>query len=279
MKHKISMLFSKSQIVLVTLILFAFGLLTGIYFSFPETKVKQQIISSIEKQGHVIINQGDINIGLLRLKGSDLQIRPENPLWPTIPINSLIVTPQWLTLLSKNPGIQLDMQLLEGTLWAEMFRDGTLNLTASQLNLAFLSPKDQEMTVSGQLAEMTLSSVVPLKKTSESIVTLRLKSVHVTRNSDLKIALNLGDILITSKGRGRSFNIISLNADNGDLSISGKGSILIGRDIPSTQVNMKIEIRPEETVDPMVVELLKLGTRQTPSGSYELRLSGSLSEL
>ena len=279
MKHKISMLFSKSKIVLATLILFSFGLLAGIFFSFPETKVKQQIISSIETQGHVFIDQGDINLGLLRLKGSNFQIRPENPLWPTIPINSLIIAPQWLTLLSKNPGIHLDMKLLGGTLWAEMFRDGTLNLTASQLNLAFLSPKDQEMTVSGQLAEMTLSSVVPLEKTSESLVTLRLKSVNVTRNNDLKLTLNLGDIVIKGKGRGHSFKIISLKADRGDLSMSGKGSILIGRDLPSTQVNMKIEIRPEDTADPMVVELLKLGTRQTPSGSYELRLSGSLSEL
>jgi hypothetical protein len=93
------------------------------------------------------------------------------------------------------------------------------------------------------------------------------------------LALNLGDIVINGSGRGRSFKIISLTTDRGDLSVSGKGSILLGRDLSTTRVNMKMEIRPQASVDPMVLDLLKLGTHQAANGNYELNLSGSLSEL
>ncbi len=279
MKQTILMLFSRSKIALVVILLFIFGLLAGILFSFPEMKIKQLLISSIERQGHVVIEQGDINIGVLSIEGSDLLIRPENPSWEPISINSLHIAPLWLFLLTKNPGIRLKMQLSGGTLLADMFRDGTLVATASQLNLAPLLPKDQAVKVSGQLAEMKLSGTISLGKTSESFVALTLKNVRATGNRALKMELNLGDIVINGTGRGRSFKIVSLKADRGDLSISGKGSILLGRDLSSTRVNIKMDIHPEETADPMVVELLKLGTRQTANGSYELSLSGSLSEL
>ncbi|MCK5069180.1 MAG: type II secretion system protein GspN [Desulfocapsa sp.] len=279
MKHTISRLFNKSKIILVALILFIFGLVAGIFFSFPEMKVKQKIISAIETQGHVIVDQGEITMGFLTIKGSDFLIRPENPLWPTISIDSFSITPQWLTLLSKNPGVRLDMQLFGGKLWADIFRDGTLIAAASQLNLGLLLPKEQAIKVSGQLEKMTLASVVPLGKTSESLVTLTLKSVNVTGNSDLPLSLNLGDVAINGTGRGRSFKIMTLRADKGDLQINGNGSLLLGRDLASTQVNMKIEMRPEAQIDPMLVDLLTLGSRQTPNGGYELKLSGTLSKL
>jgi len=279
MKHSISTLFSKSKIALATLILFTFGLLAGLLVSFPEVKIKHQIISSIETRGHVSITQGDINIGFLSISGSDLLIQPENSLWSAIPITSLNLSPQWLTLLSTNPGVHLNMQLFNGTLSADMFQDGSLSLVASQLDLAFLSPRDPTITVSGQVAEMTLSSVVPLKKTSDSLLELTLKNVNVTKNGDLKLAINLGDVVFSGTGRGRSFKIISLKTDKGDLSVSGKGSILLGRNLPSTKFNVKLEIRPEASVDPMVVELLKLAAKQSPNGSYELSLSGTLPKL
>jgi type II secretion system protein N len=279
MKQKISMLFSRSKIALAIAILFLFGFFAGVIFSFPEMKIKQQIISSIETQGQVSIAQGDFNIGFLSISGSDLLIQPENSLWPAIPITSLKLSPQWLSLLSKNPGVHLDMQLFDGTLSADMFRDGKLNLEASQINLALLSLKDQTITISGQLTEMTLKSAFPLKRTSDSLLELTLKNVNVSKKGDLKLAINLGNIFVNAIGRGRSFKIISLKTDRGDLSVSGKGSILLGRNLSSTQVNMKMEIRPEDSVDPMVLELLKLVTRQTPGGSYELSFSGPLSEL
>jgi type II secretion system protein N len=279
MKPSISKLFSKSKIAVATLVLFSFGLFVGFLFSFPALKIKQKIITAIETQGDVSIAQGDINIGFLSIYGSDLRIQPKKTLWPAISINSLKLSPQWLSLLSTNPGAQLDMQLFDGTLTADISRDGTLNLVASQLNLAFLSQKDQAMTLSGQLETMTLSSVVPLKRTSDSLLTLTLKNVNVSKEGDLKLALNLGDIVIEGTGRGRSFKMISLKTDRGDLSVTGKGSLLLGRDLSTTRVNMKMEIRPEATVDPMLLDLLKLGTRQAANGSYELSLSGSLSDL
>ena len=279
MKPSISKLFSKSKIALATLVLFSLGLFAGFLFSFPALKIKQKMITSIETQGDVTITQGDINIGFLSIHGSDLLIQPENPLWPTIPIHSFDLSPQWLTLFSSNPGVQLNMQLLDGTLTADIFRDGTLNLVASQLNLAILSQKEQAMTLSGQLEKMTLASVVPLKKSSDSLLTLTLKNVNISKNGDLKLALNLGDIVIKGFGRGRSFKIISLTTDKGDLSVSGKGGLLLGRDLSTTRLNIKMEIRPQASVDPMILDLLKMGTHQAANGSYELNFSGSLSEL
>ncbi|WP_321368627.1 type II secretion system protein GspN [uncultured Desulfuromusa sp.] len=279
MKYTVSTLFNKSKIILLTLILFSLGLFAGILFSFPEAKVKQIIISSLETQGQVSVTQGDINISLFGIDGSNLQIQPENPLLPTIPIKSLAITPHWLSLLSKNPGGHLDMQLFDGTLTADIYRDGTLNLAASELNLASLSLTDQTLTITGQLAEMSLSSVVPLQKTSDSLISLSLKDINIARNSDLKLAINLGDIVINGTGRGRAFKITSLQAAEGDLAISGRGRILLGKSLPSSKINLKMEIRPQETADPMIVELLQLGTRKTADGSYELSLSGSLSDL
>jgi hypothetical protein len=171
------------------------------------------------------------------------------------------------------------MQLCGGTLWADVFKDGRLSVEASQIDLGFLLPKDQQMKISGLLAKMKLASTVPLAKTSESLLAVALKGVKIAGQSGMNLSLNLGDIDISGIGRGRSIKIVSLNADKGDLSISGKGSVLLGHDLPSTQVNMKIEIRPENTADPMLVELLKLGTRHISNGSYELTLSGPLSEL
>lgn len=279
MKHIASILFNKSKLALAVFILFVCGLLSGVFFSFPEMKIKQYIISSIETQAHVVIDQGDIRLGFLSIKGSDLLIRPENPFWPTISINSFYIAPQWLSLFSPNPGVHMDMQLFGGKLRADMSRDGALKVVASQLNLGLISPADQALKVSGQLVELALASVIPLDKDSESLLALSLKNVNIAGNSDFPLALKLGDIAINGTGRGRSFKISSLQADKGDLSINGKGNVLLGRDLASTQVNMKIDLVPEDNVDPLLVELITLGARQTPGGSYELNLFGVLSEL
>ena len=279
MKQTISMLFGRSKIAFAVVILFAFGLLAGVLFSFPEMKLKQKIISSLETQSHVVIEQGDINIGFLNIEGSDLLIRSDNPLWPAILINSIHIAPKWLTLFSKNPGVHLDMQLSGGTLAADMFRDGTLNAVASQLSLEPLLPKDQLIKVSGLLAETELATTVPLKKTTESLLQLTLKGVNIVGSRGMKLSLNLGDINLNGTGHGRSFKITALTADNGDLAINGQGNILLGRNLAATQVKMKISVRPQKNVDPMLVELLTLGSRQTASGSYELNLTGTLSEL
>lgn len=237
------------------------------------------MISTLETQGQLSVTKGDFNLSLFGIDGSNLQLQPNNTLLPAISIQSLSVTPHWFSLLSKNPGGHLQMRLFDGTLTADMFRDGTLNLAASQLNLAPLSLTDQTLTISGQLTEVTLSSVVPLQKTSASLIRLTLKDINIARNSGLKLAINLGDVVINGTGRGHAFKITSLKADNGDLSISGRGSILLGRNLSASKINMKMEIRPQQTADPMIVELLQLGSRRTPDGSYELSLSGSLSDL
>lgn len=279
MKHTISGLFNKFKLVLVALVLFISGLAAGIFFSFPELKVKQQIISAIETQAHVVVDQGEITMGFLAIEGSGFLLRPENPLWPTIPIDSFSLAPQWLTLLSGNPGVRLNVQLFGGKLRAEVFRDGSLSAAASQLNLGLLPSKEQAIKLSGQLEKMTLTSVVPLGKTSESHVAVTLRGVNATGNSNVPVSLNLGDVAINGAGRGRSFKIMTLSADKGDLQVNGSGSFLLGRDLASTQVNMKIEMRPEAQIDPMLVDLLTLGSRQMANGGYELKLSGALSEL
>ena len=279
MKYITSILFKRSKIAVITLVLFIIGLLVGLFFSFPQTKIKQQIISSFEKQGHVLVKQGDVQIGLLGIEGVQFLIQPENLSLPAIPIDSFIISPQWMTLISKNPGIRLEMKSFGGDVSADVFRDGTLKALASQLDLSLILPEKQTVKLSGQLETMTLESTVPLQKSSPTVLELVFKNVSFQGENPFPFSLNLGDVVLNGTGRGRSFEITSLRAVNGDLNLDGNGTFILARNFSSSRIKMKINIRPENQLDPTLLELLNLGARQAPDGSYDINLSGILREL
>jgi type II secretion system protein N len=193
-------------------------------------------------------------------------------------IDSFDLSPLWLSLLSANQGVRWDGRLLNGQVLADIYRDGTFNVDADNLMLDFPLQEGSSLHLSGHLNQGQMQSTLPLGKTTASNLQLVLDKVQLVGLDGLHKELTLGTIALQATGRGHSFKITSLEASGGDFALSGRGNFLLGRNLLSSRLNFRIEIRPTQNADPTLVSLLELAARKKADGSHELHLGGTLSK-
>jgi len=262
------------------LLLFLLGLLLGLALSFPSAALKNKLLTAVEANGQVRIEAGQLSLSpLLTLTGSNARIVSLTVPAPPLRIDSFRVAPEWMSLLSATPGAKLQARLLGGQLQANLHRNGACDLNADNLALDLPLLQGSGMRLTGLLLQASgQSSQLPLQKSSESELQLVFSNVQLAGLPGLSQPLQLGTISLQTSGRGLAFKITTLTAEGGDFQLSGRGSLLLGRDLPSSRINLRAEIRPTPQADPGLVSLLELAARQGADGALELNLSGRLAK-
>ncbi len=259
-------------------LLFLLGLLLGLAFSFPTTALENRLLAAVEANGQIHIETDDLSFSpLLTLQGGPTLISSQASDAPPVPVDTFKLTPKWASLFTTNPGILLTAQLLGGHLQTDLYRDGTCDLRADNLTLDLPLQGAMKLRLSGRLQQATMQSQLPLQKSSESALQLTLADAKLTGLGGAQSDLTLGTIRFQAIGTGHSFKITTLTAEEGDFSLNGRGSFLVGRDLPSSRINLRADLRPTPQADPGLVSLLELAARKKPGGVLELRLSGYLS--
>ncbi len=257
------------------ILLFLIGLLIGLVITFPSSIIERRLVSLIEAEGQVRIEQGALRIGFFNIYGNDLVVRPNSADWLAVEIDSLKVSPAWLSLFVLNPTAKIDMHLWGGSVRAEVASDGAIAATATNLKFSLPLQKGSRLNVSGTLVRGEIETVVPLLDESTSRIDLTLENGQL---GGLFKDITLGTIVLQATGRGEAFRVPTFVANGGDYALTGGGNLLLKQDMAESRLNLRVEIRPQKSADPAITELLGLVARERNDGTYQLRIGGSLAQ-
>jgi hypothetical protein len=88
--------------------------------------------------------------------------------------------------------------------------------------------------------------------------------------------LTLGQLTLEGNGRGQAFTITRLESNGGDVALTGTGSVLLGRSVESSRLNLNLTLRPAATMPGELRGLFDLLGPPAGDGSYQLKIAGTL---
>ncbi len=254
------------------------GMLVGFYLFFPAETLKQRIIQELETRTSVTVQIEQVSLYPLltfSAKGITLDVKG---LSQSLLIESLSIAPQWSTLLSADPGVQVQGELMNGTIDAGVLKNGLISAKAAGLRFDLPIQKPLPFNITGTLSDASIDTATRLDTETKSHLLLRLADVRVLGLELLKAespGLALGDITLEADGQGRSQKV-TLSAKGGDLDVSGDGTLLIGRTAASSRIKLVLLVRPGPNADPSITSLLELSGKADADGRYPLQLTGTL---
>lgn len=265
--------------VLAGLGLFLLGILAGLYLFFPVDVLKQRIVQDIATRSGVQLQIEKLTLyPLLTLDAEQLNIDIPGLQQPLV-IEQLSIAPQWSTLLSGDPGAQLQAHLMNGMVTGSLKKNGALSAKAAGLRFDLPMQKPVPLNITGTLNDATIDSSIRLGPERKSHMSLRLTDVSVLGlemfNTDGR-GLALGAITLEVDGQGQALRITSLTAVGGDVDITGEGTLLIGRNSATSRIKLELQILPGKSADPMIASLLELAGEAEENGRYRVRLTGTL---
>ena len=265
------------KIFFASLVLFIIGAGIGVAVSFPSGILEQRLLTLIEQQGQISISEGTFGFGFINLTARNVLVdgKPDKNI-PPIRIERAKLSPLWGSLFSDNPGVHLDSRLMSGAVVADLFENGQVIANAQHLMLDFPIQNGWSLTLTGLLENADLDSAMPLTNASQSELNLTLNKVSLREEGKDKAMLTLGDIALKAKGKGQAFRITELTAKNGDFELEGRGNLRLGSSPRNSTVSLRVTIKPTESADSGLVELLKLATKEKANGEFEVRISGNL---
>jgi type II secretion system protein N len=257
---------------------FVLALLLGLLLAFPTAPLKQKVVEAF-RQYQASAELESLTLSpLLALQGRNLTIRPDNPSLPPLAVERFSVRPLWLSLLAADPGLHIDAELLQGTLQAATHQDGRLQAEAKGLHVA-LPLKDGIATVTATLAAGRLQRGAGGGQKADQALSLTFSELLVQSPllaGSASRPLTLGQLNLEGNGRGQAFNITRLESSGGDVALTGSGSVLLGRTLESSRLNLNLTLRPTPSMPGELRGLLDLLGPPAGDGSYPLKVAGTL---
>jgi type II secretion system protein N len=254
-------------------------MLAGIYLFFPAEALRQRIIQEVGTRTGVEVQIGQIALyPLLTLDADRIKLGITGLPQP-LEIEQLSVSPQWSTLLSGDPGVQLRSRAMFGTITAGLQKGGAISASANGLRFDLPMQKPIPFSIMGTLSEASLDSSTRLGPGTKTGLSLRLADVSILGLEIFQAdspGLSLGEITLELDGQGRALRISALNAKGGDLEVDGNGTLQIGRTAATSRIRLVLQVRPGPNADPNISSLLQLAGEPGPDGRYPLQLIGTL---
>jgi len=255
------------------------GMLTGFYLFFPVEALRQRVIQEIETRTGAEVQIGQMALyPLLTLDASQISFGLTGLPQP-MQIKQLSLAPQWSTLLSSDPGVKLQAQLMGGLVNAEVLGAGMINAMATGLRFDLPLQKPMAMNITGKLDQTTVNAATRLDPETKTQLSLQLSDVSIGNLAFFKEdspGIALGEIVLKVNGQGRAMKINALTAKGGDFSIRGEGTLFIGRTSATSRINLSLQIKAADSAHPTLVSLLELSAPPDANGEHQLRVTGTL---
>jgi len=257
------------------------GLLAGVYLFFPAATLKQRVIQEVETRtgAGLQIEQLSLYPPLsLDARGITLDLKG---LPQPLLIQGLSLSPQWSTLLTGNPGLQLQGHLMNGTITAGVLKSGAINAVAAGLHFDLPLQKPLPLTINGTLDDATVAGSTRLDQGTVTSMTLQLSEVSIhgleLLGADSR-GIVLGEISLETEGLGRAMKVKTLSARGGDFIVNGDGTLFIGRTAATSRIKLALQVRPGANLDPSIASLLELAGQADGEGVHHLQLTGTLAK-
>lgn len=136
------------------------------------------------------------------------------------------------------------------------------------------------MQISGALKTAMIVTEIPIKKQTESLLEISLGLVTIRGLEAISgnpNGLQLGNLTLQATGQGNAFTIKNIQTSEGDLLITGQGTLILAAADPiRSRINLNLTVSADKSADPTLASLLELAGTKQSDGSRKLRLTGTL---
>ena len=262
-------------------VLLLLGVLIGIHLFFPAETLRKRIIQEVGRRTQARLEIAEVSLyPLLTVAANRISVDIVGLPEP-LEIEQLTIAPLWSTLLSGDPGVQLQGSAMNGSITADLQRGGSITAEAAGLRFALPVQRPLPFTIAGTLSDASLASSMQLTEATKTLLSLRLSSVRVLGLELFQAdttGFSLGEVTLELDGEGRAMRIKTLNAKGGDLDILGHGTLLVGKTSATSHIKLELQVQPGPTADPGIASLLQLAGKPGPDGRYPLQLTGTLAK-
>jgi type II secretion system protein N len=263
--------------------LFLFSLICGFYLAFPDTALKQTIVRQFEKHLPVRIELAEANLlPLLTVTGKQVSVTLPSEATSILLIDSFSLSPKWLSTISGDPGITGELNSSSGQIAFHWQKSGALEIQGSDMPFEIPLATSPAMRIAGTLKTAVVETEVPIKKQTDSLLEISLGRVTIRGLEAISgnpNGLQLGNLTLQATGQGNAFTIKNIQTSEGDLLITGQGTLILAAADPiRSRINLNLTVSAGKSADPTLASLLELAGTKQPDGSRKLRLTGTLAK-
>lgn len=268
--------------VFLCLTVFLVCFILAFVFSLPLDQLARQVEQQAKKQGlELQIDNPQLRFPL-GLGAEQLQVSHALLVHPPFQFQAVSLHPQWLSLISNNPGLRFDLEAYQGQINGSATRDGNVQATFSQLQFQEPLGSQLPLVLAGVLEEGEFAGQLPLAGKNRSRLQLKLNNLRL--NGMQKIGsrsdiLQLGTLTGTAESNGPVVQLSNFLITGPGFDLTGSGSLRLGRTAANSKLNLRLILTPKSALDPTLKDMLSLLKKPRPDGSYQLNLSGMLSSV
>jgi type II secretion system protein N len=273
----------KSRWIAVAVFLLLAGWWAGLFLFFPatslETRIENEVASQLRGNGSLDLKGLSFSFPL-GLSARQATLHLNRPPATIIPAIEFGVSPLWLSLLTGNPGLAYECELFDGSAEGFLRRNGEIHLELQGLHLALPLLEGSPLTLTGALEQGELSAQWPLVANSENHLSLNIMDARITGLKAIGSTseeLKLGTLVLQGNGTGNAFKIDRLEAKDGELTVTGSGTLLLADPIERSRINLIVTLKPTPALNSQLLELLGMFVQEDSAGDFPLRISGTLS--
>lgn len=252
----------------------------GLYFFFPTDALRQRLEQELSTDPQVQVTMDSLKLAFPpALVATDLRVSAAG-LPRDVVIETLQVKPLWMSLLSGNPGVKVKAHLYEGQVEARIKKRGEIEALADSLRLELPVAPGSSIQVAIAVDAISFTGTWPIRPDTETALNASLRELSLTGMSAIGAqsdTLQLGAVSMQGGGKGPSLRLEKIENSGGDASLTGSGTLLLTQPVGRSRVNLTFGLTPGAGFDPALRDMLGLFAKADSSGTFNLRLMGTLS--
>ncbi|BCA80386.1 type II secretion system protein GspN [Desulfuromonas sp. AOP6] len=254
----------------------------GLYIFFPMDALRERLEQELSADPQMQISMDSLKLTFPpALVATDIQVRAAG-LPQDIVMESLQVKPLWLSLFSSNPGVKLKAQMYNGQVEANVKKRGEIEALAGSLRFELPVAPGSSIQVALTVDEIAFSGSWPIRPDTETALTASLRELSLTGMNAIGAesdTLQLGAVRVQGGGKGPALRLETIENSGGDATLAGSGTLLLTEPVGRSRVNLTFGLTPGAGFDPALRDTLGLFAKADNSGTFNLRLMGTLSNV
>lgn len=267
------------RLFLLCLLLFLCSALFSFWIFFPAEVLQRYLVQQLVQQTGLKIEGGDAEMLLPFGLELDLSVHPNQAGLAPLLFKNLQVTPVWTQLFSGSPPVDLQAELAGGRFEAQASAKGRVQLELQAVEIAALQQADLPYRLEGKLTGRldVEDSAAALNGKGAFDLLLQDSFLLGLDRFGLPERLTLGLLQLEGKFNQRRLSIEKILLTEGNIEMSGGGTLLLADTPEQTRLNLNIRLHPTQSTPDSLRGLIDLsGVKPTTDGSYLLRVAGTL---
>jgi len=268
-----------SRLIPLCFLLFLVALFFGFASGFPADVLREQLIREISKQTGMEVSSDVLEIGFPPKVKLDLSVELNHPQMAALVFPLVEVKPVWTSLFTSVQAANIQGQLADGEIDAQVSADDSLQLAISGVRLAPLQKTGNPYRLDGVLRGDLDGKQMSQTGKADAVFSAVVSNLEIFGLEQLSLPekVVLGQLTAQGAIRGQRLNLEKIVLVGDFVSLNGNGTIQIGTTPQRTRLNLRVTATPGRSFPESLKPLIELsGVKPKADGSYQFRVSGTL---